>query len=551
MTSKVAEDHFKGIHAPQGKGAIERFFRQVVEQAADSVVITDREGVIEYVNPAFERLTGYSQEEVRGKTPRILKSGHQGPEFYEKLWNTIASGQAFRSVLLNRKKNGDLFYWEQIITPMKDAQGRITHFISTARDASSAMQAQQFKDEFVRMVSHEIRNPLAVVKEGLSLATEGLLGAFSPQGEEVFAALRRSVDRLHRMVSSLLDLSKMEAGKMPLALERVDVVEVAREVHKSFLPHAQEKGLALKTSFSKDRIEGYADRDKLFQIFTNLVANALRFTDCGTIEISVTQRATHVESSVADTGCGISPKDLPKLFGKFQQFRPLSDPNQKGTGLGLAICKSLVQLQGGAIDVRSRLGQGTVFTFTLPVYSAREAFQQAVKNLLRECQCQAVALSVLVYGFESSRREEAPTEADPIPRWVKELERKIKAEIVRETDVVLADEASLRIAASCASKEQARRVQERIDLFLRSFLESQGPGRLTFTEILTFPGDAQGEAEFLRRISELPERERRLPGKIAQALRVEEFDLSAGGADPAFFFKARDSPDGGLNGGAG
>lgn len=132
----------------------------MVEQTADHVMITDKNGVIEYVNPAFEKLTGYAKEEVIGQTPRILKSGHHDQRFYETLWQTILAGQAFRGILLNRKKNGLLFYEEKTITPLRDDQGDIAHFVSTGKDITERKRLEQEREQLIL----ELREALAQVK---------------------------------------------------------------------------------------------------------------------------------------------------------------------------------------------------------------------------------------------------------------------------------------------------------------------------------------------------------------------------------------------------
>ncbi len=338
-------------------------FSRVVEQTADSVLITDRKGVIEYVNPAFERMTGYPRQEAVGQTPRLLKSGSQSAPFYKHLWDTICAGKVFRGVLLNRKKNGDLFYWEQTITPLKNEEGTITHFVSTAKEITQRILAEKLREEFIHTLTHEIRTPLAVIREGISQAVEGFL----PEAEErgVLRLSLRAADRLRRMVDDLLDLSKMELGKMPLLKEKVDLAAVVREVCAEFAGMARQRGLELKQSFQSGRIEVFGDPDKLTQVFTNLIGNALKFTCQGGVEVTLSDTGDAVECAVSDTGCGITEENLPRVFEKFRQFGAPMNGKGKGTGLGLAICKAIVELHGGVIRVEDR-HPGAAFIFTLP-----------------------------------------------------------------------------------------------------------------------------------------------------------------------------------------
>ena len=180
----------------------------------------------------------------------------------------------------------------------------------------------------------------------------------------------KTIERLTRLINNLLNLSRIEAGKIPFVRERVNLADIAKEVAASMKIRAEERGLNLNCSLPGNGLQLYADRDKIIQLFTNLVSNALKFTQRGTIEISAVDHPQAVECRVTDTGCGISEKDLPRAFEKFQQFGPTINGNDKGTGLGLAICKAIVELHGGRISVSSRLNKGTVFTFTLPKLSS-------------------------------------------------------------------------------------------------------------------------------------------------------------------------------------
>ena len=433
-----------------------RKLSRVVEQTADSVLITNRAGVIEYVNPAFEKMTGFAKEEVLGKTPRILKSGQQDQLFYKELWNTILSGRVFRSVLLNKKKSGDLYYWEQTITPITDAQGRITHFVSTAKDVTQRMHAEKIKEEFLRTVSHELRTPIAVVRESVSQITEGLYQR-DPQGEqETLSLALKTIDRLAQLINDLLDISKVEAGKMPLKRERMDLIGAAKEVSASFAHRAQQKGLELMENFPKAPLEIWSDRDKLIQIWSNLVSNALKFTPTGTITLSVVDKTDAVECAVSDTGCGISEKDLPYVFLKFKQFGTSTDPREKGTGLGLAICKALVELHRGNIRVESRVNQGTKFLFTIPKPTPLELFRERVADCFKEPLQRGEPCSILILRIQGFRKlKEKFLESKGIEEFLRTLLRD-------RTDVAGVDLPTLLMGLPGTGKTQALAVGRRV-----------------------------------------------------------------------------------------
>lgn len=351
-----------------------------VSQTADIVLITDKEGVIEYVNPAFEALTGYKKEEALGKTPRILKSGKHDAHFYDRLWRTILAGEAFRSVLINKKKNGELYYSEKTITPIKDAQNEITHFVSTDKDITERKRYEEeliranqelikldrLKSEFITNVSHELRTPIAMIKEGVSQVVEGLHGELQEKQRYCLDKALGNINRLARIVNSILDISSLEAGRVDLKKEKVNIVEIAGWIASYYASRAKEKNLEIKTSFSSECVELPVDRGKLTQVFLSLMDNAIKFTEKGSIEVRVQDKDGAVEASISDTGIGISQDDLPKVFDKFRQFSRTYGPGEKGVGLGLSIIKGAIELHGGKIWVESEAGKGTKFSFSLP-----------------------------------------------------------------------------------------------------------------------------------------------------------------------------------------
>ena len=191
-------------------------------------------------------------------------------------------------------------------------------------------------------------------------------GKISGKQKKVLATSKSNIDRLARIIDSLLNISKIESGKLELNKEEVDVIKLIERVADSFVAQAKEKGLELKLNFAKDSINANVDADKIIQVFTNLLGNALKFTDQGQIEISVMQKESEIECAVSDTGIGIAKDNLPKLFTKFQQFSRVPGAGEKGTGLGLSIAKGIIELHQGKIWAQSEPGKGTKFTFTLP-----------------------------------------------------------------------------------------------------------------------------------------------------------------------------------------
>ena len=245
------------------------------------------------------------------------------------------------------------------------ADGRL--LARVIRYAIERKRLDQLKDAFVNMVSHELRTPLAVTREGIELLLDGIPGPVTERQTRVLTVAKQNLERLTRLINDLLDIAKLEAGRMELQQIRVDLGELLRQVVGSFESRAKDRGLSLTLRLPhSSSLPAYVDPDKTTQIFTNLIGNALKFTERGGIELSVTEETADYCCTVADTGAGIAPEHLPAVFSKFRQFGSSNQTKEPGTGLGLAITKELVELHRGTIRVDSRVGHGTRFTVTLP-----------------------------------------------------------------------------------------------------------------------------------------------------------------------------------------
>jgi signal transduction histidine kinase len=194
-----------------------------------------------------------------------------------------------------------------------------------------------------------------------------MVGPVSEEQERSLQVAIQNIDRLNRLINDLLDVSRIEAGKMELQRAPIDLREIVLLVRDTFEPLARQRGLELQVSVDAEPLTLSADRDRLIQVFTNLTQNAMKFTAQGHVTLSARRVGEEIVCSVEDSGAGIGPADLPRVFGKFQQFASAQKSAEKGSGLGLSLCKGFVELHAGHMDVQSTLGQGTTFTFTLPL----------------------------------------------------------------------------------------------------------------------------------------------------------------------------------------
>ncbi len=351
-----------------------------VEQSPTVVVITDSQGTIEYVNPMFTELTGYSAEEAKGKNTRILQSGLTPKSVYDELWKTILSCNIWRGEWQNKKKNGELFWESVVISAIQNPEGVITNFVAVKEDITRqkkmlaeliaskehAEESDRLKSAFLANISHEIRTPMNGILGFSELLKEPDI-TMEEQAEYV-DLIQQSGQRMLNLINDLIDISRIEAGETKLHITPTPVNKVLRDLHAFFMPAMSKKKLRLHCapglSYSASIIE--TDNGKLTQILTNLLQNALKFTRTGTIDFGYTQEGTTLNFYVADTGIGIPDEMQEKIFDRFRQVDNTLTRNHEGSGLGLSITKAYAAMLGGKLSVQSAEGAGSTFTFTLP-----------------------------------------------------------------------------------------------------------------------------------------------------------------------------------------
>lgn len=234
-------------------------------------------------------------------------------------------------------------------------------------------EIDRMKSEFISTTSHELRTPLASIKEAISLVSDATTGPINEKQRKFLGIAARNIDRLAALINNLLDMSKLDAGKMKLHKTQVSILHIAEEVFATFEALSRSKGITLQMKRTEGLPLIYADKDKISQIIINLVSNAFKFTNEGhAVEIQVGYYGpdkNNIEVGVKDTGVGIGKEDISKLFQKFQQADSPLTRKAVGTGLGLIISKEIIEMHGGRIWVESEQGKGSRFAFILPVSS--------------------------------------------------------------------------------------------------------------------------------------------------------------------------------------
>jgi len=365
-----------------------------VAAAPTGVVISDPnlpDCPIVFANPAFHRITGYPPEEVVGRNCRFLQGPGTDPAAVMAIRQAIAEARPIDIRLVNYRRDGKRFVNELHISPVHDDAGRLLYFMGIQHDVTERVRAEEAarraqraeakarraaerasaeKSDFLAFVSHEVRTPLNGVLGTLSLLLDTPIDAEQRAYAET---ARRSGETLLWTVNELLDLSRIEAGKLELEELAFDPAAPVREVLALQAAAAADKGLHLAASIDASlppRILG--DPRRLRQVLMNLVDNAIKFTAAGAVEVKVARRGDRMEVEVRDTGAGIPPELRRRLFRRFQQADAGTARRHGGSGLGLMICRRLVGLMGGEIAVESEPGAGSVFRFDLPLRRAAD-----------------------------------------------------------------------------------------------------------------------------------------------------------------------------------
>jgi PAS domain S-box-containing protein len=357
-----------------------RTLSRAVEQSPVMIVITDADGIIEYVNPRFSAVTGYAAAEVIGQTPRLLKSGETSDTVYSELWRTLAGGEEWRGELRNRRKNGELYWALVSISPVRDANGRTMHYVAVQDDITASKLIQQdlieardraersdrLKDAFIANMSHEIRTPLNIIL-GFTGVLKSLLEKNTDEEIELcLDSIERGGARLLRTVEEILNISSIQAGTFPHAPLPLPVDHHVQQTIKDFSAQAAERRLSL--DFHPGSASSYiiADPYVFVQALSNLLDNALKFTKEGGVRVTTTSGPEHVVVEVEDSGIGIAAEYLPFLFDSFTQEHSGNSRPFEGLGLGMALTRRYVEMCDGDISVHSEKGKGTKFTLTFP-----------------------------------------------------------------------------------------------------------------------------------------------------------------------------------------
>jgi len=366
-----------------------------LEQSQSSVMITDLNATIEYVNQTFVNTTGYSREEIIGQKPSLLKSSKTPHQTHDEMWVALLAGKAWQGEVVNVNKLGQEFIELTWISPIRQDNGVITHYLGVKEEITSrktteallvaakerAENLSKTKSQFLANMSHEIRTPMTAIMGFSDLA---LLDAMPATTHNYLQDISTASKHLLTILNDILDLSKLEAGQMSLQLAHFNLADLQSTLYGLFINTAQKKGLSLIIEIETQVPNAFiGDSLRLRQVLINLLGNAIKFTQQGSVTLKISLQQLNASEAqilfaVTDTGMGISAEQQDKLFQPFSQVDDGFSRNFNGTGLGLTISQDLVQLMGSSIKLDSHVDLGSCFSFELALPLALSAIEAQV-----------------------------------------------------------------------------------------------------------------------------------------------------------------------------
>lgn len=352
-----------------------------LNSAYNGIVITDFAGEIIYVNESMFRLTGYTRAELLHKNVNIFRSNLHPDEFFADMWKTISSGQTWKGEIQNRKKNGDPYFEDMSITPLKNEHDEIVNFISVKEDISNrkkseielrrakedAERSDRLKSEFLAQMSHEIRTPINIISNFMQIYEDELQEKLSPELKKSISAVKTESHRIISTIDSIVNMAQLKAGTFKPKLQKLNLYEdVFKQYLEQWAQFADDKKLELLISGELENVFIEGDAYSLSQAINHIVDNAIKYTDKGKVNIDCKSESENVIITISDSGNGIAPEYLPHIFEPFSQEYQGYNRRYEGNGLGMALVKQYCSLNNASIIIDSEKWVGTTVKISLP-----------------------------------------------------------------------------------------------------------------------------------------------------------------------------------------
>lgn len=401
----------------------------LMEHTPDVIYFKDLKGRLILVNHAHARGLGLKPNGVVGKTDFDIFPRERAQKMREDDLRVIRSGKPIiDKVERATRADGVDNYVSTTKIPRYDSKGEVIGLIGITRDITQRMQVSRLqeerlhiekklealeelnkvKSEFISTVSHELRTPLSIIKQLVVLILSGVTGAVNPKQKEVLTKANNNIERLTNIIEELLDISRIETGKLKLHYSLVNLADLLKDSQEYFKKLAGEKNITLSYDLPRREINVFIDAERIFQVILNLINNAVKFTEAsGKIQVELKVVETKVRIGIIDTGIGISKRDLPKIFDKFVQAVRMPTAEMKGIGLGLSIAKSLVERHGGEIWAESKLGVGSKFYFTLPRFYTVSLLEEGLRKRINELLAKGkpiYLINLLIINYEDFKK---------------------------------------------------------------------------------------------------------------------------------------------------
>ncbi len=358
LEKKITEQHLEDLEK----------FKLAIDNVSELIFITDPVGVVLYSNPAVYKVTGFTQEEVLGKKAGKKWGGLMSQEWITEFWNTIAvKKQKYSGMITNKRKNGNEFISDISVHPLLDDNQEVEFFVCVQRDITKEIEVDKMKTDFISLASHQLRTPLSAMRWFLEMLTEGDLGKLNVQQSEVVENISISNQRMISLVNALLNISRIESGRIIINPTKTNMVVLVNEVYSSIEKLFSLKNQKVSFKTEEDSIVLNIDVDLISQVILNLLTNANKYTPKnGKIDVSIYRSNNFVIFKVSDSGLGIPASEQEHIFKRFYRAKNTVKVDTDGTGLGLYLAKTIILSSGGEIWFESKEDVGTTFWFSIP-----------------------------------------------------------------------------------------------------------------------------------------------------------------------------------------